>query len=98
MSYKIYKGEESIHVFGDNQEFTKEDLESLWEHHNILYMENGVMAVWVEKRNNNNPLIHLMAEDDGHISWSKEDDRLFDSAWLDNYIDTLKLAKEKTSQ
>lgn len=87
--YEIYKDEENIDIFGNNECFTKEDIKSLWEDHNILYLEDGIIAIWIEERENASPLIHIMDEDDGHIFWHKKTDRRFDSLWLDNYIQTL---------
>jgi hypothetical protein len=89
---------EFIDVYGYNGQFNKEDIKSLWEDHNILYLCGGVMAVWVEKRNNMNPLIHLISEDDGQIFWLRENDKAFDSAWLDNYIQTLTEVKNRLNK
>lgn len=95
MGYEIEKAKDYISVLGYDQEFTEEDRKDLWKNHNILYQDGGVMAVWVEERKDNNPLIHLMSEDDGHIFWKEETDKCFDSYWLDNYIDTLNAVKDK---
>jgi hypothetical protein len=87
--YKIYKRENEIDIFGYDQCFDEDDIKSLWQEHNILYIKSGIVAVWVEKRKGINPLVHLMGEDDGHLFWSKKKDVCFDSHWLDNYIETL---------
>lgn len=92
--YKITKDSNEIHVFGYDQSFSQDDIKSLWEDHNILYLKGGIMAVWVEKRRNTSPLVHLMGEDDGHIFWSKDTDVCFDAGWLDNYIKTLTKVKD----
>lgn len=97
MSYKITKTETHISILGDYQEFTEADLKELWEEHKVLYREGGIMAVWVEERDGYSPLIHLMGEDDGHIFWRKEEDTCFDAYWLDNYLETLKVVKDKIS-
>ena len=93
--YSIQKDNESIHIFGHNQEFTKDDIKNLWEEHKILYLQGGIMAVWIEERKNNNPLVHLMSKDDGHIFWNKETDICFNSYWLDNFINTLTEIKNR---
>lgn len=95
MGYQIYKDSNRIRVFGQDQIFTKEDLKDLWENHKVLYLDGGIMAIWVEERNDCNPLVHLMSEDDGQIFWDKEKDICFDSYWIDNYIKTLKTVREK---
>lgn len=87
--YTICKNDKEIHVFGDDQSFSKEDIENLWKTHHILYLSGGVMAIWVEERLGMNPLVHLMQEDDGHIFWEKEKDICFDIFWTNNYIETL---------
>lgn len=98
MGYQVItKTKEKIQILGDDQTFTQDDLKELWEEHKILYLDGGIMAVWVEEREEYSPLIHLMGEDDGHIFWKKETDVCFDSYWLDNYLETLKVVKEKIS-
>jgi len=75
-----------------------EDIKSLWKDHKVLYLKNGIMAIWVEERENMNPLIHLMHEDDGHIFWHKKTDICLDAYWLDNYIATLIEVKNRINQ
>lgn len=72
-------------------------MEDLWISHNILYLD-GIIAVWVENRENMNPLIHLMHEDDGCLYCRKEKDTCFDSYWIDNYIKTLDALKNKLNE
>lgn len=93
--YEIYKHDTNIDIYGYDQNFTEEDIKSLWDDHKILYMRGGIMAIWIEERKNNNPLLHLMGEDDGHIFWRKEQDISFDSGWLNNYIETLTETKNR---
>ena len=93
--YNIIKNKNEIHVFGFDQHFDDEDIKSLWDEHSIFYQCGGVVALWVENRTNMNPLIHLMGEDDGHLFWSKEKDKSFDSHWLDNYIQVFTEMKSK---
>ena len=96
--YIINKNENEIHIFGDDQCFNDKDIKDLWDKHKILYLKGGIMAVWIEERKNNNPLVHLMNEDDGHIFWKKRADICFDGYWLDNYINTLTELKRRMSQ
>jgi hypothetical protein len=95
--YEIYKDDNRIDIFGYNQSFSMMDIKSLWEEHEILYLRNGVMAIWVEEREDRHPLIHLMQEDDGHIWWDKDKDVCFDSDWIDNYIKALSKVKDLIS-
>ena len=100
--FSIQKDEDSIHVFALNDQcFSIQDKKDLWTEYNILYL-GGVMALWVEERTNNNPLVHLMGEDDGHIFWHRKRDDgyvdfCFDSSWVDNYIETLTELKKRLS-
>ena len=43
--YEIYKDTNNIDIFGYDQTFDKEDIESLWNEHKVLYRQGGVMAV-----------------------------------------------------
>lgn len=98
MGYQVItKTKEKIRILGDDQTFTQDDLKELWEEHKILYLDGGIMAVWVEEREGESPLVHLMQEDDGQLFWKKETDVCFDSYWLDNYLETLSVVKEKIS-
>ena len=87
-TYTITKTKDRIDIFGYNQIFDENDKKDLWNKHKILYI-GGIVAVWVEEREDINQLVHLMQEDDGHIFWSKEKDIRFDCHWLDNYIETM---------
>lgn len=83
--------DEEISISATQQIWTAKDYENLL-HYDIVY-EKGVVAVWIEKRKNKEPLIHLMAEDDGHLFWSKNKDVCFSFGWLDNYMSVLTKTK-----
>lgn len=96
--YSLYRAKDRIDIFGYEQCFNDEDIKELWEKHKILYLRGGILALWIEERENMNPLVHLMGEDDGHIFWDKKKDACFDSYWLDNYINTLSVMKLKLTE
>lgn len=86
MSYKIMRNEKENYVFvsGDNQTFTQEDCERLWEEEKIYYAK-GVFAIMIKERKNSSPLCILGIEDDGNISFSKWNES-FDIFWLRDLV------------
>ena len=86
MGYKIGRNEKENYtlVMADNQRFTQEDCERLWKEEKIYYNQ-GVFAMMIQERKNNSPLCILGIEDDGNISFSKENTR-FDIYWLQDLI------------
>ena len=83
--------DKEISINAAQQKWTAKDCKDLLQC-DIVY-EPGIVAVWIEKRKDNEPLIHLMNEDDGHLFWSKDKDVHFSSCWLDNYVSVLSKTK-----
>ena len=73
-----------IQVSADDQTWTKDDFKSLRKDFDIIF-DGGIVAFWIERRKNTSPLIHIMIEDDGLLSWDSDHDRCFDAGWLDNW-------------
>ena len=83
--------DKEISINATQQKWTAKDCKDLLQS-DIVY-EPGIVAAWIEKRKDNEPLIHLMSEDDGHLFWSKYKDVHFSSCWLDNYMSVLSKTK-----
>ena len=83
--------DKEISINAVQQKWTAKDCKDLLRS-DIVY-EPGIVAAWIEKRKDNEPLIHLMSEDDGHLFWSKNKDVCFSSCWLDNYMSVLTKTK-----
>ena len=70
-----------IQVSADDQTWTKDDFKSLRKDFDIIF-DGGIVAFWIERRKNTSPLIHIMIEDDGLLSWDSDHDKRFDASWL----------------
>ena len=81
--------ENHISISAKNQCWSKEDLMQLRNSYGIIYDRN-IWGIWIEKRKDGYPLLHLMHEDDGHLFWDKERDVRFSSFWTSNCIELLK--------
>lgn len=73
-----------ISISADDDTWTQSDFDSLKKDYDVIFTR-GIVAFWIEKRKNTSPLIHIMTEDDGHLSWDSDHDRCFDAGWLDNW-------------
>ena len=76
--------DEEIGISAYGQCWKKEDFISLRDDYDIIY-NGGIVGLWIEKRKNCSPLVHIMTEDDGYLSWRKETDKSFDADWLDDW-------------
>ena len=76
--------DEEIGISAYDQCWKKEDFISLRDDYDIIY-NGGIVGLWIEKRKNHSPLVHIMTEDDGYLSWRKETDKSFDAGWLDDW-------------
>ena len=80
--------DEEILVSADDQCWKKSDYKTLRDEYDILY-NGGIVGFWLQKRKNYSPLVHIMTEDDGYLSWRKETDKSFDAGWLDDWKDLI---------
>jgi hypothetical protein len=98
--FKVFKvevfDENEISIYAENQCWSADDCKNLLKY-DIVY-ERGCAAVWVEKRKNLEPLIHIMGEDDGHLFWRKKNDESFSFCWFDDYLSVLSKAKDYVSK
>lgn len=80
--------ENFISISAKNQCWTDEDLKQLKNSYGIIY-NRDIWGIWIEKRKDSYPLLHLMHEDDGQLYWSKEKDVRFSSFWISSCIELL---------
>lgn len=80
----LHCDDDYISISADDQTWTQDDFESLREDYDIIF-DGGIAAFWIEKRKNYPPLIHVMIEDDGLLSWDSDHDKRFDAGWLDDW-------------
>lgn len=97
MGYSIEKYDDYISVIARDDDFTKDDIASLWEDHRIKYVKGTITAAWIEEREGVSPLVHLMDEDDGQLLWRRGSNLVFSAGWIDDYLKTLRAVKKSLS-
>ena len=73
-----------------NQTYTKKYLAELKDKYGIIYDGKGCFAFKVIPRKMNNPLVQILAEDDGNLF---ETDIKFDIYWIKDFINNLQAAQ-----
>jgi hypothetical protein len=82
-----------IAIAADDQKWTKEDCESLKKDYDIIY-NNGIIGFWIEKQSQSSPLIHVLIEDDGFLSWNRKPyDPCFSVNRLDDWTSIIESTK-----
>ena len=89
----LHVNNDRIAISADDQKWTSNDFKTLKHDYDIIY-SGGIIGFWIEKQRNSSPLIHVLIEDDGFLSWERgQNDQCFSVNKLDDWTSIIESTK-----